>query len=85
MPREKCTDMEDKSLELLTEEERKFHEEFTQCQSLEDIEELEKRWNKLRETRGEEEIPHLDMTLEEFDAKYKLATLEDIQRKMGWK
>ena len=77
--------MEDKSLELLTEEERKFHEEFTQCQSMEDIEELEKRWNKLRETRGEEEIPHLDMTLEEFDAKYKLATLEDIQRKMGWK
>ena len=77
--------MEDKSLELLTEEERKFHEEFTQCLSMEDIEELEKRWNKLSETRGEAEIPHLDMTLEEFDAKYKLATLEDIQRKMGWK
>ena len=40
---------------------------------------------KLKESRGNEEIPHLDMTLEEFDAKYKLATLEDIQRKMGWK
>ena len=77
--------MEDKSLELLTEEGRKFYEEFTQCQSMEEIEELEKRWNKLNESRENNEIPHLDMTLEEFDAKYKLATLEDIQRKMGWK
>ena len=77
--------MEDKSLELLTEEGRKFYEEFTQCQSMEEIEELEKRWNKLNESCENNEIPHLDMTLEEFDAKYKLATLEDIQRKMGWK
>ncbi len=28
--------MEDKSLELLTEEQRKLHEEFTQCQKWED-------------------------------------------------
>ena len=77
--------MEDKSLELLTEEQRKLHEEFTQCQNWEEVEEFLKKVEKLKESRGNEEIPHLDMTLEEFDAKYKLATLEDIQRKMGWK
>lgn len=77
--------MEDKSLELLTEEGRKFYEEFTQCQNMKEIEELEKKWNKLNESRENNIIPNYDMTLEEFDAKYKLATLEDIQRKMGWK
>ena len=72
-------------MELLTEEQRKLHEEFTQCQNWEEVEEFLKKVEKLKESRGNEEIPHLDMTLEEFDAKYKLATLEDIQRKMGWK
>ena len=75
--------MEDKSLELMTEEQRKLHEEFTQCQNWEEVEIFLKKVEKLNESRGNEKIPHLDMTLEEFDAKYKLATLEDIQRKMG--
>jgi len=77
--------MEDKSLELLTEEERKLHEEFEQCKSLEEVEAFIKKVEKLNESCENNEIPHYDMTLEEFDAKYKLATLEDIQRKMGWK
>jgi len=69
--------MEDKSLELLTENERKLHEEFTQCQNMQEIEELEKRWNKLNESRNNN-IPNYDMTLEEFCRKYGLVTHEEV-------
>jgi len=75
--------MEDKSLELLSEEGRKFHEEFTQCQSMEEIEELEKRWNKLNESRENNEIPHLDMTYEEFLIKYHCVDAEEMRKKYG--
>ena len=50
--------MKDKSLELMTEEELKFHEEFTRCQNMEEIYELEKRWAKLNESRENNTIPH---------------------------
>ena len=75
--------MEDKSLELLTEEGRRFYDEFTRCQSIEEIDELERRRKKLEESRGEQPIPHYNMTLEEFDKKYQLASLEDIRKKIG--
>ena len=70
--------MEDKSLELLTEEERKLHEEFTQCQNIQEIEELEKKWNKLNESRENIIIPNYDMTLEEFCRKYGLVSHEEV-------
>ena len=76
--------MEDKSLELLTDEGRKLYEEFKACQNMDEIYALMEKQNKLNEFRENNEIRHLNMTIEEFDAKYKLATLEDIQRKMGW-
>ena len=69
--------MEDKSLDLLTEEGRKSYEEFTRCQSMEEIEELEKRWNKLNESR-ENTIPNYDMTLEDFCKKYGLVSHEEV-------
>ena len=75
--------MKDKSLELMTEEELKFHEEFTRCQTMEEIFELEKRWNKLNESR-ENTIPHYDMTLEELCKRYNLVLFEDvIKKRMG--
>ena len=70
--------MEDKSLELLTEEGRKFYEEFTQCQNMKEINKLEKKWNKLNESHENNTIPHYDMTLEEFDKKYKLKSHEEV-------
>lgn len=70
--------MKDKSLELMTEEQLKFHEEFTCCQNMEEIYELEKRWAKLNESRENNTIPHYDMTLEEFDEKYKLKSHEEV-------
>ena len=76
--------MEDKSLELLTEEERQFLDEFTRCQSIAEIDELAKRREEYKKARGNTEIPHYNMTLEEFDKKYQLASFEDIKRKMGW-
>lgn len=75
--------MKDKSLELMTEEELKFHEEFTCCQNMEEIYELEKRWEKLNESR-ENTIPHYDMTLEEFRAKYHTTSYEEMKKKMGF-
>lgn len=70
--------MKDKSLELMTEDELKFHEEFTRCQNMEEIYELEKQWEKLNESRKNNTIPHYDMTLEEFDKKYKLKSHEEV-------
>ena len=70
--------MKDKSLELMTEEGLKLYEEFTRCQNMEEIDELEKRWDKLNESRENNTIPHYDMTLEEFDKKYKLKSHEEV-------
>lgn len=75
--------MEDKSWELFTEEERKFFEAFHNAKTLEEIEELEKRMNKLYESRENNDIPHYDMTLEEFRAKYHTKPLEDVFAKYG--
>ena len=75
--------MEDKILELLSEEGRKLHEEFTRCQTMEDFDELEKRWNKLNESSGNNTIPHYDMTLEELEEKYGLVSLEEVMRRNG--
>lgn len=74
--------MKDKSLELMTEEELRFHEEFTRCQNMEEIDELEKRWNKLNESR-ENKIPHYDMTLEELCKRYNLVLFEEVMKKYG--
>lgn len=74
--------MEDKSLELLTEDELIFHEEFCRCESREEVFELDKRTRRLNESRGEVEIPRLDMTLEEFRKKYHTTPLEEIMKKM---
>ena len=74
--------MEDKILELLSEEGRKLHEEFTRCQTMEDFDELEKRWNKLNESSGNNTIPHYDMTLEEFRAKYHTTSYEEMKKRM---
>ena len=56
------------TLDFLTEEQRKLHEEFTQCQNWDEVEAFLKKVEKLKESRENNEIPHLDMTLEEFDA-----------------
>ena len=75
--------MKDKSLELMTEEQLKFHEEFTCCQNMEEIYELKKRWEKLNESRKNNTIPHYDMTLEEFRAKYHTTSYEEMKKRMG--
>lgn len=73
--------MEDKSLELLTSEQRKLHEEFKLCKTEEDFQRWEKKAKSINESQAAKR-GRLDMTLEEFDAKYKLATYEDIKKHM---
>lgn len=77
--------MEDKSLELLSEEGHKFHDEFTRCQNIEEIYELEKRWKKLNESRGEQPIPHYNMTFDEFCKKYNATPYEEMEKRMWGK
>ncbi len=77
--------MKDKSLELLTEEERKFYIEFMRCHTIGEIDELEKRWNKSNESKENNEILYYDMTVEEFCKKYNLVSLEDIMERNGIK
>ena len=76
--------MEDKMLELLSEEGRKFHEEFTRCQTMEEIDELKERWDRLNESRKDGTLPNYDMTLEEFRSKYHTTSHEEIMKiRMG--
>ena len=74
--------MEDKSLELLTPEQRKLHEEFVNCKTQEDVDRVIEKTRILSESLSEPET-YLDMTLEEFDNKYHLAKYEDVKEKMG--
>ena len=75
--------MEDKSLELMSDDGLKLLQEFRNCQSREDFDELEKRWNKFNESSGSNTIPHYDMTLEEFRAKYHTTSYEEMKKRMG--
>ena len=76
--------MKDKSWELMTEEEIAFFEAFHNCKTDEEVLELMEREKKLNESRENNEIPHLDMTLEEFRAKYHTTSHEDIMKKYGF-
>ena len=76
--------MRDKSWELMTEEGLKLLEEFRNCKTDEDVLELMEREKKLNESRENNEIPHIDITLDEFCAKYNCTKLEDIMKKYGF-
>ena len=70
------------TLGFLTEGQRKLHEEFTQCQNWEELEALYEKVKKQNESGENNEIPHLDMTLEEFRTKLHTVSYEDVKRKM---
>ena len=77
--------MADKILEILTEEERKLHEEFVNCKDWEEVEEFLKKVENLDESKENDEIPYYDMTIEEFCKKYNLVSLEEIMERNGIK
>lgn len=77
--------MEDKSLELLTEEERKLHDEFTRCQNWEEVEAFLKKVEKLNESREPQPIPHYNMTFDEFCKKYNATPYEEMEKRMWGK
>lgn len=74
--------MEDKSLELLTPEQRKLHEEFANCKTWEEVEVFLKKVEKLNESQDNNVIPHYDMTLEEFRARYHTTSYEEMEKRM---
>lgn len=75
--------MDENTLSLLTEDEINLHKEFLQCQNEEELERFIKKVEMLNESRENNEIPHLDMTLEEFRAKYHTISHEDLMKKYG--
>ena len=74
--------MSNKSIELLTEEQRKLHEEFTRCQNWEEVESFLKKVEKLNESHENNEIPYYDMTIEEYRQKFNTTSYEDMKKKM---
>ncbi len=74
--------MESKSLELLTEEQRKLHDEFTRCQNWEEVQEFLKKVEKLNESQENNVIPHYDMTWDEYCKKYNITPIEEIEKRM---
>lgn len=75
--------MSSKSIEMLTEEQRKLHEEFTHCQNWEEVEEFLKKVEMINESQENNEIPYYDMTLEEYCKKYNCKTLDEVMKKYG--
>ncbi|MGM9746448.1 MAG: hypothetical protein ACI30H_05780 [Paludibacteraceae bacterium] len=74
----------DKSFELMTEEDIAFFEAFHNCKTDEEIDALIEQERKLNESRKNNDIPHLDMTLEEFCERYNCTKLDDIMKKYGF-
>ncbi|MGN0993018.1 MAG: hypothetical protein ACI4PE_03770 [Bacilli bacterium] len=68
----------DKSFELMTEEDIAFFEAFHNCKTDEEIDALIEQERKLNESRKNNDIPHLDMTLDEIKEKYGLISHEDV-------
>lgn len=73
--------MEDKSLELLTPEQRKLHEEFGKCRTEEDFQRWDKKAKLLNESEANQRT-RLDMTFEEFCQKYNTTSYEEMEKRM---
>ena len=61
--------MEDRTLQLLTEEELEIHRRFERCSTIEEIRQLEE---------------DIDMSIEEFKEKYGLIDIKDLKGKYGF-
>ena len=76
--------MEDKSLQLLTEEELEILKKFEQCTTIEELKQLEREVNMLNENKSPIEYEDMDMSTEEFKEKYDLIDLRDLKGKYGF-
>ena len=73
--------MENKSLELFTEEQLEYHKMFEQCTTIEELRLLEEEMN----LRFKDEEPiHTDMSIEEFKEKYGYVSIKDLKGKYGF-
>ena len=68
---------------MLTEEQRKLHEEFTHCQNWGEVEEFLKKVEMINESQENNEIPYYDMTIEEYRQKFNTTSYEDMKKKCG--
>ena len=74
--------MADKILEILTEEERKLHEEFVNCKDWAEVEEFLKKVENLDKSKEDDEIPYYDMTIEEYRKKFHTTSYEEMKKRM---
>lgn len=75
--------MSNTTLFFLVEEDMKLHNEFHHCQNDEELEKFMKKIEMINEISENNEIPHLDMTYEEFLKKYHCVDSEEIRNKYG--
>lgn len=76
--------MEDKSLQLLTDEQLKVHRRLEQCTTIEELREIEEELNLLNEKVEPFQEEDIDMSIEEFKEKYGLINIKDLKGKYGF-
>lgn len=76
--------MEDKSLQLLTEEQLEVHRRLEQCTTIEELREIEEELNLLNENVELSQEEDIDMSIEEFKEKYGLINIKDLKGKYGF-
>ena len=76
--------MEDKSLQLMTEEELEIHRRFIQCTSIEELRQLEEELNLLNENVETIQYKSFDMSIEEFKERYGYIDIKDLKGKYGF-
>lgn len=76
--------MEDKSLQLLTEEQLEVHRRLEQCTTIEELRKIEEELNLLNENVEPFQEEDIDMSIEEFKEKYDLIDIRDLKGKYGF-
>ena len=76
--------MEDKSLQLLTEEELEILKKFEQCTTIEELKQLEREVSLLNESKGSIVYEDMDISTEEFKDKFDLIDIRDLKGKYGF-
>ena len=76
--------MENKSLELFTEEELEYHNRFKSCSSIEELQKLADETNRINESVDAIQYRTIDMSIEEFKKRYDLIDIKDLNGKYGF-
>lgn len=75
--------MDDKILELLSEEQLKIHNRLCNCTTMQELRQVVLDASKLNESTDPQPL-EIGMSIEEFKKKYDLVDIEDLKGKYGF-